>query len=251
VSQPGAEDSFQPSGLQHSQAGKQFVDQPSVPQPERFCFQPADEQLTQAGDQSLGQSSGLPPEQASNQSVAQPADQQPEQASYHSVVQESGQTVLKPMTSQGGQLFQIGSKLYSCQQLESQPSYQLAAQPGQTRYQPQSRPSSPYLTRHTESVKKPSYLGPVKPGEPTYKSMVPPINQFPPRPLQSTFQSVFRPPQLPDQPSNRALVHPSFLPPKPGSSSYDFVSQPSGQPLRHLHQHVSEPVFQASSMPGQ
>ncbi|XP_016094135.1 paternally-expressed gene 3 protein-like isoform X6 [Sinocyclocheilus grahami] len=179
-------------------------------------------------------------------SVTPPSSLQTALSRYQSVVQHGEPIVFKPLQAQGEQLYQVGSKLYSCQEYVLQPSYQLAAQPGWTEYQPPSRPASPSLAQSIKPVVQPSYQVPVKPGQDTYVSVVSPSSHVPPGPLQSTLQSTFRLAQLPEQPSYQPPVLPSRQPlAKHRLPSYGSVSPLSGLqsgPLRQLQQPGYQPL---------
>uniref|UniRef100_A0A672MD38 Uncharacterized protein n=1 Tax=Sinocyclocheilus grahami TaxID=75366 RepID=A0A672MD38_SINGR len=221
----------QSSGLQAAQASSQSVAQPSVLK----TVQASDQSVSQTIRPQVAQVSSQQSPQASY-SVTQPNSLlQTTLSRYQSVFQHRELTVFKPLQAQGGQLYQVGSKLYSCQEYVLQPSYQLAARPGWTEYQPPSRPVSPSLAQHIKPVVQPSYQAPV--------------NHVPPGPLQSTLQSTFRLAQLPEPPSYQLPVLPSRQPlAKHRLPSYDSVSPlrgPQSGPLRQLQQSGYQPPAKA------
>uniref|UniRef100_A0A671NYH1 Chromatin modification-related protein eaf-1-like n=1 Tax=Sinocyclocheilus anshuiensis TaxID=1608454 RepID=A0A671NYH1_9TELE len=217
----------QSSGLQAAHTSYQSVAQPSVLKPVQASYQ----SVSQTVRPQVAQVSSQQSPQASY-SVTPPSSLQTALSRYQSAVQHGEQTVFRSLQAQGGQLYQVGAKLYSCQEYVLQPSYQLAAQPGWTEYQPPSRPASPSLAQSIKPVVQPSYQAPV--------------NHVPPGPLQSTLQSTFRLAQLPEQPSYQPPVIPSRQPlAKHRLPSYGSVSQLSGLqsgPLRQLQQPGYQPL---------
>uniref|UniRef100_A0A8C2HLP4 Uncharacterized protein n=1 Tax=Cyprinus carpio TaxID=7962 RepID=A0A8C2HLP4_CYPCA len=191
----------------------QSVAQPNVLKPGQASYmsmsQTVRPQVAQVGSQQSPQAS---------YSVTQPSSLQTALSHYQSVVQHNEQTDLKPLQVQGGLLYQVGSKLYSCQEYVLQPSRQLSAQPGWTEYQPPSKPASPFLAQHIKPVVQPSSQAPVKPGQDTH--------------------STFRLAQLPEQPSYQSPVLPNQQPLAkhrlPSYSSVTQLSGPQSGPLRQL-----------------
>uniref|UniRef100_A0A672T863 Uncharacterized protein n=1 Tax=Sinocyclocheilus grahami TaxID=75366 RepID=A0A672T863_SINGR len=230
VQQP-AQASYQSASFQQpAQASYQSVAQLAVQQPAQANYQSVYQTVrplvAQVGSR---QSPGA------SYSVAQPSSLQGAQSCYQSVVQHGTQMDFKPVQAQGGHIYQIGSKLYSCQEYNGYPR--------------PSRLVSSFLAQHIKPVVQHGYRVPVKPGQGTHVSVVPPSRH--PGPLQSTLLSAFRPAQLLEQPSYQPPVLPSRPPlAKPALPSYGSVSQPSG-PKSGTLRLLQQPGYQPLAKPGQ
>ncbi|XP_056310985.1 uncharacterized protein LOC130222439 [Danio aesculapii] len=248
--QSEAQSAFQRPG----QTSYQSVAQPTVQQAEA-SYQSVSlsdgKQLVQVGSQSEAQPGpisyqfvaepGLQQPAHVSLSVTQPISQQAGLSTYEYVVEQSGQPLIKPVQSHG--VHQIGSKLYSCQELPRH-GYQ-------RRFRSPLRTSLPVLTLYTKPVVQFSHQAPVKPNHP--------------RPLTSTLQSILTPAQVlsvqqsPSRPSytpQALLVEPMYQPLAPSSSETislaeyqispvpgQFVSQPQMLP-------ISQSLTQSSSSSG-
>ncbi|XP_056311261.1 uncharacterized protein LOC130222752 [Danio aesculapii] len=218
--------------VQPAQINYQSVAQPTVQQAEA-SYQSVSlsngKQLVQVGSQSEAQPGPISYQFVAEPnlqqpahvslSVAQPISQQAGLSTYEYVVEQSGQPLIKPVKSHA--VHQIGSKLYSCQELP-QHGYQ-------SRFRSPPRASLPALTLHTKPVVQFSHQAPVKPNHP--------------RPLTSTLQSILTPAQVlsvqqsPSRPSytpQALLVEPMYQPLAPSSSET-----------------VSLAEYQVSPVPGQ
>ncbi|XP_056311262.1 uncharacterized protein LOC130222753 [Danio aesculapii] len=238
--------------VQPAQISYQSVAQPTVQQAAEASYQSLSlsngKQLVQAGSQSEAQPGpisyqfvvepGLQQPAHVGLSVAQPISQQAGLSTYEYVVEQSGHPLFKPVQSHA--VHQIGSKLYSCQELPRH-GYQ-------SRFRSPPRTSLPALTLHTKPVVQFSHQAPVKPNHP--------------RPLTSTLQSILTPAQVlsvqqsPSRPSytpQALLVEPMYQPLAPSSSETvslaeyqvspvpgQFVSQPQMLP-------ISQSLTQSSS----
>ncbi|XP_056311263.1 mediator of RNA polymerase II transcription subunit 15-like [Danio aesculapii] len=240
---------FQPAQIHY-----QSVAQPTVQQAEasyQLLSLSNGKQLVQAESQSEAQPGpisyqfvakpGLQQPAHVSFSVTQPISQQAGLSTYEYVVEQSGQPLFKPVQSHA--VHQIGSKLYSCQELP-QHGYQ-------SRFRSPHRTSLPALTLHTKPVVQFGHQAPVKPNHP--------------RPLTSTLQSILTPAQVlfgqqsPSRPSytpQALLVEPMYQPLAPSSSETislaeyqvspvpgQFVSQPQMLP-------ISQSLTQSSSSSG-
>ncbi|XP_056323771.1 mediator of RNA polymerase II transcription subunit 15 [Danio aesculapii] len=189
-----------PQIVQPAQIHYQSASQASVPQPAPHSSQ----WVAQLGLQQPAHASLF---------VSQPISQQAGQSTYEYVVEQSRQPHFKPVHSHG--VHQIGSKLYSCQELPLH-GYQ-------RRFQ------SPALTLHTKPVVQSSDQTPRKPKHP--------------RPLTSTLQSILTPAQMLS--SHQSLSRPVYTP-------QALLVEPMYQPLaQSSSETVSLAEYQISPVPGQ
>nr|NP_001107102.2 uncharacterized protein LOC793869 precursor [Danio rerio] len=152
-------------------------------------------------------------------SVVQPINQQAGQSTYEYVVEQSGHPLLKPVHAHG--VHQIGSKVYSCQELP-QHGYQ-------RRFPSPPRTSLSALTRHSKPVAQSSDQASAKPNHP--------------RPLASTLQSILTPAQVLS--SQQFLSRPSYTP-------QALLVEPMYQPLAQSNSEtISLGEYQISPVPGQ
>ncbi|XP_056310988.1 uncharacterized protein LOC130222442 [Danio aesculapii] len=237
--------------VQPAQISYQSVAQPTVQQAEA-SYQSVSlsngKQLVQVGSQSEAQPGpisyqfvaepGLQQPAHVSLSVAQPISQQAGLSTYEYVVEQSGKPLFRPVQSHA--VHQIGSKLYSCQELPRH-GYQSS-------FRFPHRTNLPALSVHTKPVVQFGHQAPVKPNHP--------------RPLTSTLQSILTPDQVlsvqqsPSRPSytpQALLVEPMYQPLAPSSSETislaeyqispvpgQFVSQPQMLP-------ISQSLTQSSS----
>ncbi|KAI7795258.1 hypothetical protein IRJ41_012982 [Triplophysa rosa] len=170
------------------------------------------QQLAPSSYSSVVQSSSQQPAQAAFESVSQPTGQKPALGRYPSiakpVVQQPAEENVQP---QGGELFQIGTKLYSCYEVVSQSGFdQYGLHSGQSRYPHPSRLSSPPSSQPAVQSR---YQALVKPGPSSYGSALSPSHQVSASSLQSGFmpkpsQSNYELSAQQEQPSSLPFVRP-------------------------------------------
>ncbi|XP_003199543.1 uncharacterized protein wu:fi42e03 [Danio rerio] len=183
--------------VQPAQIGYQSASQASVPLP----VQPGSQWVAQLG---LQQPAHV------DFSVSLPISQQAGHSTHEYVVEQSGQSHFKPVHSH--RVHQIGSSLYSCQELP-QHGYQ-------RRFQ------SPAVTSHTKPV--------VQSGNQT------PTKSKHPKPHTSTLQSILSP----AHPSHQSLSLPVYSQALPVEHMYQPVAQSGSET-------VSLAEYQISPVPGQ
>ncbi|XP_056310989.1 uncharacterized protein LOC130222443 [Danio aesculapii] len=219
--------------VQPAQIGYQSVAEPTDQQAAQVVYQSVSlsngKQLVQAESQSEAQPGpisyqfvakpGLQQPAHVSLSVAQPISQQAGLSTYKYVVEQSGQPLIKPVQSHA--VHQIGSKLYSCQELP-QHGYQ-------SRFRSPHRTSHPAQTLHTKPVVQFSHQAPVKPKHP--------------RPLTSTLQTILTPAQV---------LSVQQSPSRPSYTPQALLVEPMYQPLaQSSSETVSLAEYQISPVPGQ